>query len=202
MPRQLKYSTRIKSTPFLYLELKKMAKLKINNPDMTDKELKQQAVEENLFQVNTDSRSKTIASATIRRIRALDDYLLDKLLNGTIETGKQIAIYSILKTNRLFYEFMKEVYLEKYILKDPYLEDKDFNIFFQNKAEQSERVAGWSDYTYYKLKQVIIRVLFEAGLIKDQKEREIVKPIINQELTYHLEDIGDKNYLEVLLGGV
>lgn len=199
MATEMKYSTAIKGASFLYLELKKLAKLKVNNSDISIKELRKKAVEENIFQVDTVNRRKTIARAIIKRIKVLDDYLIDRLIDGTIETSKQIAMYSILKTDRLFFEFMNEVYLEKYLLKDPILEDKDFNIFFQNKAEQSERVAGWTDYTYYKLKQVLIRILFEAGFIKNQKSREIVRPIINKELADYLENIGDKKYLGAML---
>ncbi|PRX24091.1 putative inner membrane protein DUF1819 [Orenia metallireducens] len=200
MKKKKKYSTGIKSTPFLYLELKKIAKLKVRNSNITDKEIRRQAVEDNIFQVNTLNRRKTISRATIKRINVLDDYLIDQLLNGTLDNSKQIALYSILKTDRLFFEFMKEVYREKYLIKDPYLHDKDFNIFFEKKAEQSERVAGWKEYTYYKLKQVFIRILFEAGFIKEQDKREIVRPIINQSLKQHLIDKNEAEYLEAMLG--
>ncbi len=202
MHNELKYSTAIKTKPFLYIELKKMAKLKVNNSEMSYSELKNKAVEDNIFQYNTVSRRKGVASAITKRIKVLDDYLIDKLLEGTIDTSKQIAIYTILKTDRLFYEFMDEVYKDKYQVREPYLTDKDFNIFFKHKAEQSERVATWVDYTYYKLKQVIIRVLFEADFIKDQKEREIKKAIISEELTEHLNSIGDRKYLQAMLGGI
>jgi hypothetical protein len=101
--------------------------------------------------------------------------LIEKIVNGDIETSKQIVIYSIMKTDRLFFEFMYEVFREKILLRDFTLQDKDFNLFFNRKKEQSERVASWDDYTFYKLKQVYIRILFEAGFIKDQKKyREIV----------------------------
>jgi hypothetical protein len=62
-------------------------------------------------------------------------------------------------------------------------------------------VASWTDYTFYKLKQVYIRILFEAGFIKDQKkDREIVKPIIGEDVAYHLKEIGDTKYLNALIG--
>lgn len=202
MTQELKYSTGIKTKPFLYVELKKMARLKIENEDLTNKQLKDKAVEKNILQFNTESRNKAVASATLKRLDVLDDFLLDRLLNDSIDTSKQIALYSILKTDRLFFEFMDEVYKEKYEIGDPYLTDKDFNIFFQHKAEQNERVAGWADYTYYKLKQVFIRILFEAGFIKDQKEREIKKPIIPKDVIAHLEDKGDKKYIQAMLGGM
>jgi len=198
---KLKYSSGIKSKPFLYVEFKKAAELLAEHPDKSISQLKKKTIEDNVFQFNSINRKKEVASAVFKRLNVLDDFLLNKLLNETIDTCKQINIYSILKTDRLFFEFMNEVYKDKYEIRDPYLRDKDFNIFFQSKAEQSERIAKWVDYTYYKLKQVYIRILFEAGFIKDQDEREIIKPLINSDIEEHLIDIGDKIYLEAMLGG-
>jgi len=202
MTAEQNYSTSIKTKPFLYVELKKMAELKVNNPEMSDSELKNKAVEDNIFQYSTINRRKEVASTIIRRLKVLDEFLVEKLLKGTIDTGKQIAIYSILKTDRLFFEFMDEVYKDKYQVREPYLTDKDFSIFFQHKAEQSERVASWTDYTYYKLKQVYIRILFEAGFINNQNDREITKPIISKDIVDYIISKGDKKYLEAMLGGI
>ena len=198
----LSYSTSIKTKPFLYIELKKMAELKLESENLTEKELKDKAVQNNIFQFDTENRNKEVASITIKRLKVLDDFLMDKVLNDVIEVSKQIAIYSIMKTDRLFFEFMEEVYKEKYKIGDYYLSDKDFSLFFKQKAEQSERVDSWTDYTYYKLKQVYIRILFEAGFINDQKEREIKKPLIPEEIIDHLKSKGDHRFVEAMLGGV
>lgn len=195
----LQYTSILKARPFLYLELKKAISLKIQG--FSELDIKNKSLEENIFSVNTETRKKEIASAVINRIQVLDDYILDKIVNGSLQTSKQLTIYSILKTDRLFFEFMKEVYREKILLKDYSIDDKDFNIFFRRKAEQSEKVASWQDYTYYKLKQVYKRILSEAGFIKNTKnEVKIIPQIIEEEVKKHLIDIGDTVYLEVILG--
>ncbi|SDY94332.1 Putative inner membrane protein [Proteiniborus ethanoligenes] len=195
----LQYTSILKARPFLYLELKKAISLKIQG--FSELDIKNKSLEENIFSVNTETRKKEIASAVINRIQVLDDYILDKIVNGSLQTSKQLTIYSILKTDRLFFEFMKEVYREKILLKDYSIDDKDFNIFFRRKAEQSEKVASWQDYTYYKLKQVYKRILSEAGFIKNTKnEVKIIPQIIEEEVKNHLIDIGDRVYLEVMLG--
>lgn len=195
----LKYTSILKSRPYLYLELKKAATLKIQG--FSEEEITKKAIEENIFTVNTEARKKEIASTITNRIKKLDNYILDKIANGSLQTSKQLAIYSILKTDRLFFEFMKEVYKEKIILKDFILTDKDFNIFFRRKAEQSEQIASWKDYTFYKLKQVYKRVLSEAGFIKSsEKEHLIIPQIMEEEVIKHLKNIGDTIYLEAMLG--
>jgi Putative inner membrane protein (DUF1819). len=199
MANELEYKSTIKSRPFLFKETKKAAEL--INKGLKEFEIKNKAKNDNIFQVNTETRRSEIASTVMRRLKALDDFLIDKLANGEIDTSKQIVVYAIMKTDRLFFEFMYEVFREKILLRDFTLQDKDFNIFFDRKKEQSERVASWDDYTFYKLKQVYIRILFEAGFIKNQKnDREITRPIVEEDVAYHLKEIRDTKYLNALTG--
>lgn len=195
----LPYTSIIKSRPYLYLELKKASGLVLLG--FSKEEIKAKAIEENIFALKTESRKREIASTVINRIEVLDDYILNKIAHGNLQTSKQLALYSILKTDRLFFEFMQEVYREKILLKDVLITDKDFNVFFRRKAEQSDQVAGWKDYTFYKLKQVYKRVLFEAGFIRhSKKEVEIIPQMMEQEVANHLKSIGDTPYLEAMLG--
>lgn len=195
----LKYTSILKSRPYFYLELKKAASLIYQG--LSIENIVNKAIEENLFAVNSEARKKEIASTIANRVKELDPFIIDEIANGSLQTSKQLAIYSILKTDRLFFEFMKEVYKEKIQLKDFVLMDKDFNVFFRRKAEQSEQVAEWKDYTFYKLKQVYIRVLSEAGFIKtSKKELQIVPQIMEEEVIEHLESIGDTIYLDTMLG--
>ena len=201
MVEELEYKSTIKSRPFLFREMKKAAEL--INKGFKEFEIKEKAKKDNIFQVNTETRRSEIASIVLQRLKAIDDFLIEKIVNADIETSKQIVIYSIMKTDRLFFEFMYEVFREKILLRDFTLQDKDFNIFFDRKKEQSEQVASWSDYTFYKLKQVYIRIMFEAGFIKDQKkDREVIKPIIDEEVVQHLKEIGDTKYLNALMGEI
>jgi hypothetical protein len=185
--------------PYLYIETKKAASLILQG--VKDFEIKESSVRNNIFQMKSEARKKEVASMTLKRLKSLDEFLLDKLVSGDLETSKQIVIYSIMKTDRLFFEFMSEVYRDKNILKEKYISDGDFNIYFQRKCEQSDTVASWKEYTLYKIKQVFIRILFEAGFIKNQKgDKEIIIPIIDYDLSQHLKEIGDSIYLEVMLG--
>jgi hypothetical protein len=201
MTEKLEYKSTIKSRPFLFKETKKAAYL--ISKGFKDFEIKDKARNDNIFQVDTEARRSEIASSVLRRLKVLDDFLIEKVVNGEMGTSKQIVIYAIMKTDRLFFEFIYEVFREKILLRDFTLQDKDFNIFFDRKKEQSERVASWTDYTFYKLKQVYIRILFEAGFIKGQKkEREIVKPIIEEDVVQYLKEIGDTKYLNALIGEI
>ena len=195
----MEYKSTIKSRPYLYKETRKAASL-VNNGLQID-DLKNESLKNNIFQVDTETRMKELASIITVRLKELDEYLIQKIESSNIETSKIIVLYAILKHDRLFFEFMNEIYKENILLKDLYLSDKDFNTFFQNKREQSDKVNSWSEYTFKKLKQVYIRILFESGLIANQKgDREIVIPIINDEVKDYIYKIGNKIYINAILG--
>ena len=104
MESGLGYKSTIKSRPFLFKETKNAAMLKIEG--FNELEIKEKAKNENIFQVNTETRRSEIASIVLQRLKVLDEYLIEKLANGDIDTSKQIAIYAIEKTDRLFFEFI------------------------------------------------------------------------------------------------
>jgi hypothetical protein len=193
------YKTTLKTRAFLYLELKKASALYLQG--ILPCEIKRMSQEENIFLYKSKNRMKDVASTIIERIEVLDPYLLQKIVSGGLETSKLISLYAILKTDRLFFEFMQEVFREKQLLRDYIIADKDFRIFFQRKAEQSQQVAAWKDYTHYKLQQVYKRILMEAGLAKKCKTNiEIVKPMIELDVLEHIKGKGDHVYLQALLG--
>lgn len=195
----MEYKSTIKSRPYLYKETKKASSLVNEGLDVNG--LKEKSLQDNIFQLESEARKKEVASIITARLKDLDKQIIYNIENSNVETSKVLVLYAILKTDRLFFEFINEVYKEKILLKDLFIKDKDFNVFFQNKREQSEKVASWSEYTFKKLKQVYIRILFESGLIVNQKgDREIKIPIIESEVKDYLYSIGDGVYLNVILG--
>ena len=195
----MEYKSTIKSRPFLYKETKKAAALIKQGVHIN--EIRNKSVEDNIFQLESEARKKEVASIIVTRLKDLDKFIIDKISEGNVETSKMLVLYAIIKTDRLFFEFMNEVYKEKLLLRDLFLRDKDFNTFFQSKREQSEKVASWTEYTFKKLKQVYVRILFECGLIENQKgDRKIKTPILESEVKEYLYKIGDKTYINAILG--
>lgn len=195
----MEYKSTIKSRPYLYKETKKASSLINSGLDIND--IKEKSLRDNIFQLDSETRKKEVASIISFRLKGLDKQIIYNIENSNIETSKILVLYAILKTDRLFFEFINEVYKEKILLRNLFIKDKDFNVFFQNKKEQSEKVASWSEYTFKKLKQVYIRILFESGLTVNQKgDREIKIPIIESEVKDYLYSIGDRVYLNAILG--
>lgn len=197
--RKMQYSAGIVSRPFWFLEFKKTAKLKVEG--LTDAQIKEKAIKENLYGAPTDYRAGQIFNTIIRRVKSLDETILKIFISSDITTEKAIAIIAAMKTDLLFFEFMYEVYREKLILGDERITDKDLNIFFTNKRTQSEVVAKWTVYTVEKLVRCYTTYLYEAGLIDSSNgERTIIRPILDITLENYLKNSRMEQFVYALTG--
>jgi Putative inner membrane protein (DUF1819) len=196
MPKELGYSATLTGASFLLYELKQLLKLK--QQGLSDAELKKKVIEENTFDYKVPSSLKRIVPSVIRRANVLDDFLQEKVLNSPIDEAKIINLYAIMKTDRLFFDFMQEVIQEKLDTNNYLFEKKDLNVFFVSKAEQDEKISKWTELTNDKLKQVFIKLLYEAGLLRDKKSGELNRLFIDEEIKRHLSSIGDSMYLKAM----
>ena len=178
---------------FLFFELKEVLKLKKEGLD--DKAIRKRVREQNLFQYTSASSVSRVLSPVLKRANILDEQLIDMVLEEGSETGKLINLYAMMKSNRLFFEFMEEVVSEKYRYGQLFIEKRDINEFFDRKIEQNEDIAGWSDSSIKKMKQVTIKALYECNMVLNIRTGDMKKIIIPQNLIDHLIRIWDKKYL-------
>ncbi|WP_061995749.1 DUF1819 family protein [Clostridium sp. ATCC 25772] len=196
MNENMEYSAKLTGESFLLYEFKVVAKLK--KEGFSDKEIRKRVLEENLFQYKFKSSISRRLSPLIKRVNSIDDNLLNMLLEDPLGYGVIINLYTIMKNDRLFFEFMDEVIREKIEYNYGFIEKKDINIFFTAKAEQSDLVSGWSEQTIAKLKQVIFKILSEAGMIEDIKTGKINRLLIPVEVKDYLISIGEKSYIKAM----
>jgi hypothetical protein len=196
MPIELEYSAKLTGASFLFFEFKQV--IKLYQQGLSEKEIRERVIKENLFQFKQTSSLKRSLPSLIRRANVLDEKLRQMLLEGQLETGKAITLYAIMKTDRLFFEFMNEVIAEKFAENNYLLEKKDLNIFFTNKAEQNEKIAGWTDKTVKKLKQIYYKILFESGILRDKKQGELNKLLLDEDLKKHLIYLGDRVFVRAI----
>lgn len=196
MINELEYTATLTSDAFLYYELKQVLKLK--KQGLSEVEIRKFVLEDNIFQYKSKKSASRLLSSVMRRVRVLDDNLINMIVNEPMEVGKIVNLYSIMKTSRLFFEFMNEVIREKLEFNYEVLEKKDINIFFTAKAEQSETVAGWSEETIGKIKQVILKILSEIGIVENIKTCKLSRLIVPPELKEYLIGVGDKIYLQAM----
>lgn len=187
--------------PFSFKAMIIGAKLKADG--YTDKEIREKSKNENIFQSRSEHQRIKTASTVNKRLNMLDEQLINKLINGDSTTIKQIIIYSIMKSDRFFFEFMDEVYKDKIILREFIIKDSDINIFIKRKQEQIPQIAQWTELTLKKLKTQYLTMLQEANFIKRINGAiEIIPPVIDPSLYNHLLEIGDEAYLKAMIGEI
>lgn len=196
MTMELEYSSSLNGASFLLFELKQVLKLK--QLGLSNQDIRKKVKEENLFQFNNQGRINRAMPSVMKRAEVIDETLISFILEGSIEIGKALNLYAIMKTDLLFFEFMDEVIGEKLHNNDYLIEKKDINLFFTAKSEQSEKVASWSDINIEKLKRAFMQVLYESGLLRTRKGRELNRLIIDEQIRKHLTNIGDARYIHAM----
>lgn len=133
---ELPYSAGLMSQSCWFIEFKKIVHLLAEGK--TEKEIKAECLENNLLGAVKEYRAKRMYGYLINRARMLDDKLIALFMNGDLGTEKLINLIAILRGDRLFFEFLYEVYREKTIMGQQWIEDSDVNFFFVTKKNNQK----------------------------------------------------------------
>lgn len=193
------YSSGLVSQSFWFIEMKKI--IKLVSEDKNEQEIRKICIEENLFGAAKEYRAKRIYGYLWKRVEKLDETMIELFLNSDLQTQKLINLIAVLKVDRLFFEFIFEVYREKSILGVPKIEDADINIFFNNKEIQSEDIAKWTDVTKKRLRSAYLNFMVDANLLTIiGKEKAITPPIMDIALERYLEATGNGSVAKAIMG--
>lgn len=177
------YSAGLISQSFWFVEMKKV--IKLIDDGKSEEEIKKMCIDENLFGAAKEYRAKRIYGYIWNRAKRLDKTLIDLFCTSDLATQKVINLIAILRSDRLFFEFMFEVYREKNILGIPVIEDADVNIFFKNKEIQSEDIAAWTDGTKRRLRSIYFNYLTDANLLTVAIQRLVRYLAMMMSVLYH-----------------
>lgn len=195
MANNLQYSASLTGEPFLFYESRQVARLKLAG--LSDKEIRTEIKNHNLFQYATEKSIPKRSNAALKRVNALDEVMLTYLAEKPSATARLINLYAIMKTNRLMLELVSEVIGEKFASNMP-LEKKDLNEFFLMKREQSQEVAAWKDLTIKKLKQVLLRILKESGILDESDSGRLHRISLEPEVVGHFAESGELHLLKFM----
>ncbi len=194
-----KYSSGLVSESFWFVEFKKIIKLR--NDEKSWDDIKDLCLSDNLLGISKEYRAKRIYGYLKNRVDILDEGLINIFINSDLTTQKIINIIAIAKKNRLFFEFLYEVYREKVLFGAVELTDSDISIFFKNKQEQDEDISKWADVTLKRLSSIYMNFLTDAGFLTViYKQRRITPPILDNTLENYLKDNGENQMLNAIRG--
>lgn len=194
-----KYSAGLVSQSFWFVELKKV--IKLLNEGKTEKEIKELCINDNFFCAINENRAKRMYGYIWNRVKRLDDTMLRLFETSDLTTQKLINLIAIFLGDRLFFEFIFEVYREKMIVGTDELNDFDLNVFFKNKEAQSDDVAAWIDRTKKRLGSAYFNFMIDANLITVvDKNKMITPPVLDIALERYLEASGKEAIVKAIKG--
>lgn len=194
-----KYSAGLVSQSFWFVEFKKV--IKLLNEGKTEKEIKELCINDNFFGAINENRAKRMYGYIWNRVKRLDDTMIHLFETSDLTTQKLINLIAILLGDRLFLEFIFEVYREKMIIGTDELSDFDLNIFFKNKEVQSDAVATWIDRTKKRLGSAYFNFMIDGNLITIvDKKKMITPPVLDIALERYLEESGNETLVKAIKG--
>lgn len=188
------YCGAVTQEQFLFYEMRTTARLMVECD--SDAEVVSRIIEENLYQYPSERSLRKVALGCVRRLRALGDMsLVEVIATQPFDVAKQVCLYAMMKQNRLVCDFMLTVIGEKYRTHNDSFSKADLNAFFLRLQEQDDKVAGWSDSTITKIKQVLRRILLENGYLEKGKEDHLCPVLLHFVLENALRNNGDERML-------
>ncbi len=197
--RAEQYSAGLMSEAPWFHEFKKMIFLKHEN--VAPEEIKRRCVEENLFGMPKEYRALRTYGYLLNRINEMDEPLIDLFCSSDLATQKLINFITVIVGDRLFFEFINEVYKEKVLLGYSELSMSDVNVFFTDKSLQDEDMKGWKDTTFKRLRSGYFQFMTDANLLRKEKSRYfITPPVLDIALERYLQYNGKEQILKAITG--
>ena len=206
------YSSGLVSQSFWFLEFKKYLKLlkdgeakKQQNPEYDiENEIKKIIINDNFFGAPNENRARRMFGYISNRANCLYKKETDLFFSSDLQTQKLINLVAILRGDRLFFEFINEVYREKHILGAETIELSDVNIFFGDKEVQSDFISELSETTKKRLRSTYLNFLTDCGLLTvtdtKGKTRKITPPLLDKELEHFLRENGESSIIKAITG--
>ena len=188
------YGGMITREQFCFFETRTIARLICE--EKTEKDIMEEVVRDNLFQYPTERTIKSVAKACFQRMQGLNsEELVHIVAYGPLEEAKQICLYAMMKQYPLVRDFMVKLVGEKYRLFDMSFGALDLNIFFTNLQNSNEEVAGWSDNTIQRIKQILRKILVENEYLDDLKSDHLNPVFLESRLEAAIRENGDLSTL-------
>ena len=197
--RQSEYSAGAVKYAFWFMEFRRIVSLRVAG--MTWEEIRRLNEEENIFGAPTTLRAMQIFNTVSARVKSLDDSFYSVFEACDIASQKLFALVAAMKHDMLFGEFVYEVIREKMIVGSNELAESDIRIFFNNKQQQDDKVADWTDATIKRLGATYKSMLYEAGVTnKAMNVRKIFKPLPDPAMERWMKDQGMDYQLKAITG--
>ena len=165
------YSAGIMSQSFWFNEVKRFLNLKKSG--YNSEEIKRMVIVENLFGAPNEYRAKRMYGYIFNRANTIETELEELFFSSDLATQKIINLIAVIRKDRLFFEFLYEVYREKIIVGEQTLETAAGKTFFNLKETQDDTIAQWKDTTKRRVQSAYFYFMTESNLLRFESQKKI-----------------------------
>lgn len=123
------------------------------------------AVEQNVLQARTYRTGVRLVRETVKRMSALADREVEILADVTATERGHLMWAAACRRYDLVGEFAEEVLRERFLTLAGTVSYEDYDSFYRAKAMWRDELDAVSAATYKKLRQVLFKMMVEAGLL-------------------------------------
>lgn len=187
-----RYNAQISAGSLLLKESREIAKLLLDQAD--DTAWHRALVVDNILQKKSPSSALRMARLIRNRLEPMDKAHWLLVLDRDRVVALQALLLATINHSQMLNDFIQEVVREHYRTFKQQLTLSDWCNFLEVCENRDQAVAGWSETTKKKLRQVIIRILAEAGYLKSSRNLQIFPVAIHPRvreymLNHHYDEI-------------
>lgn len=130
------------------------------------------AVDENLLQARTYRTGVRLVRETVKRLSSLSDHELEILDEVTASERGHLMWAAACRRYHLIGEFAEEVLRERFLTLANTVSYEDYDSFYRAKAMWHDELDDVTDLSYKKLREVLFKMMVEAGLLTAQRAIE------------------------------
>jgi hypothetical protein len=158
------YSASFTAGSLLLEEISRVIEYILND---TLEEKKNELISNNTIKINSESARKRVLQEIRKRKKMVGSVVWERFAVSSQAERKILLFYVCLKTYTMLYDFQKEVVLESWKNMKRDLDERNVELFLEQKSHEHPEIDEWTDSTRDKVVQVIIRILKESGILID-----------------------------------
>jgi hypothetical protein len=141
--------------------------------------VKERILATNALQCRSASSAIRLESEMRQRLETLTHDQMVLLAQATVEDRTAIAWLAVCKHIRFAFEFAAEVLRDKLAAHDAVLRPSDYESYVENKCLPHPELGGLKQTSKNKIRQVLLKMLTEAGLLAKGSALTIHRPALS-----------------------
>jgi hypothetical protein len=132
--------------------------------------------DKNLLQSRTQKRTQRVYQEIEPRLQTLSEGQLRFLVEeANVTEQKHLLWYAVCKRYEFIRDFAVEVLHQRYLMMNDRVDEYDYTVFYNSKAEWHTELRTLKDTTQVKIRTVLFRMLREADFLS---EDNLIKPCL------------------------